>query len=279
MAGIQASQRADSVSVFYYQSGDRLIERALPGPTEELVQGVLWGCPETLFTPAYWVTQYWMRTPVMPSSQRMGSSFREEVVACLLGGYGIPAEIGVAAFYRLRERNLIQAESCEIDELAKVLHEPLTVNGLFVRYRFWLQKAKYVSLALEYLTANEPPAQDPFALRDYLLKIPGIGPKTASWIVRNWLDSDAVAILDIHIVRAGVRMGLYSESDKVSKRYFQMERRFLDLATAMNVPARMLDALIWSHMRHSPPAQAKSNRVFTTAARSYGQSAPPLLLD
>ncbi|MDZ3993341.1 hypothetical protein PspTeo4_24872 [Pseudomonas sp. Teo4] len=41
------------------------------------------------------------------------------------------------------------------------------------------------------------------ALRDWLLELPGIGYKTASWVARNWLDADDVAILDIHILRAG----------------------------------------------------------------------------
>ena len=47
----------------------------------------------------------------------------------------------------------------------------------------------------------------PVALRDWLLAIPGIGPKTASWIVRNRTGSSAVAIIDVHILRAGTSAG------------------------------------------------------------------------
>jgi hypothetical protein len=59
----------------------------------------------------------------------------------------------------------------------------------------------------------------------------------ASWIVRNWLGSNDVAILDIHVIRAGKRMGLFSTIGRVEQHYLKMERRVLDLAVAMIVPA------------------------------------------
>ncbi len=47
-------------------------------------------------------------------------------------------------------------------------------------------------------------------------------------------------------------MGLFSTIDRVEQHYVGMERRFLDLATAMEVPAANLDSLIWHKMRTSP---------------------------
>ena len=61
-----------------------------------------------------------------------------------------------------------------------------------------------------------------------------------------------VAILDIHVVRAGQLMGLFSNIDRVEQHYLRMERRFLDLARAMSVSAANLDSLIWQNMRNSP---------------------------
>ena len=46
--------------------------------------------------------------------------------------------------------------------------------------------------------------QEPLSLREFLLQLHGIGYKTASWIVRNFTGSDDVAIVDIHLRRAGV---------------------------------------------------------------------------
>jgi hypothetical protein len=47
-------------------------------------------------------------------------------------------------------------------------------------------------------------------------------------------------------------MGLYTIDDRVEQHYLRMERRFLDLAAALRVPAADLDCLIWSNMRNSP---------------------------
>jgi N-glycosylase/DNA lyase len=92
----------------------------------------------------------------------------------------------------------------------------------------------------------------PVRLRNLLMKLPGIGPKTASWIVRNWCGSDEVAILDIHVIRAGILMKLFSTKDRPERNYLDMERRFLDLANALNTSAANLDALIWQQMRSTP---------------------------
>ena len=67
--------------------------------------------------------------------------------------------------------------------------------------------------------------------------------------MRNWLDSDAVAILDIHVVRAGRFCRLFNEQDRVERSYRPMERRFLEFARALGVRASLLDILIWDQMR------------------------------
>jgi N-glycosylase/DNA lyase len=244
--------------LFAYLDGKVLIERTVPTPDAELLEGVAWGLPEALFTPAYWMTQYWMnRGHSLVRSYRLGSTFEEEVVACLLGGYGIPAEVGLAAFERLRDRGVISPAGTDGVVVAQHLREPLSIAGRKVTYRFWHQKATYIARALQIL--NERPSDQGSSqkLRDYLLHLPGIGLKTASWIVRNWLAADDVAILDVHIVRAGRLMNLYSSSDRVDKHYLKMERRFLDLATALDVPCADLDALIWYQMRQSPRLVAR----------------------
>jgi thermostable 8-oxoguanine DNA glycosylase len=81
------------------------------------------------------------------------------------------------------------------------------------------------------------------------MELPGIGPKTASWIARNWLGTDEVAILDVHVLRAGTMMGLFPKNYRMPRDYVFLEERFLALANALNVKASFLDAIIWREMR------------------------------
>lgn len=145
------------MAIFYYLLSDTVMERNLPDPDEEVLPGVVWGAPEVAFTPAYWLTQYWMRDGTYPSHQRLGESLKEEVVACLLGGHGIPAEVGVAAFARLKERHLVTAGIRDYWEIVEALQLPLTIEGRQVRYRFWAQKARYITSALVALSDASPP--------------------------------------------------------------------------------------------------------------------------
>ena len=134
---------------FCYLKEGHIIERSIARPTDEVIPGVPWGSPEMLFTPAFWLAQYWMREgTIVPRVHSLGRTLEEEVVACLLGGHGIPAEIALAAFYRLRTRGLISRQAPQSEEISQNLREPLTISGRRVRYRFWSQKARYIAIAL-----------------------------------------------------------------------------------------------------------------------------------
>jgi N-glycosylase/DNA lyase len=241
----------------------------LPPPDAQLLPGICWGSPPELFTPAYWYTQYLMcHSASFRSIHRIGQTFPEELTACLLGGYGIPAEVGLAAFCRLRDESLISELCTDQQLLERRLQEPLCVNGRWVRYRFWRQKAMYLSTAYSSLKTNELSTGDALRLKTELMTLPGIGPKTASWIVRNWLGSDQVAILDIHVVRAGLLMKLFSPEDDVSKDYPRMEARFVSFSQALGVPTSDLDALIWGMMRATPKLV---RRLLSAIAATQGE--------
>ncbi|PSH02852.1 MAG: 8-oxoguanine DNA glycosylase [Acidobacteria bacterium] len=226
----------------------------IPLDSDEVMPGIHWGDPCALFTPAYWYTQALMSegNGSAPRAHRIGNTFEEEVTACLLGGYGIPAEVGLAAFKRLRSEGIIRNLCSDPSAIQKLLREPLEIGERLVQYRFWHQKSEYLANAYSELEKREFSMHDPVSLRNQLLRISGIGPKTASWIVRNWLDSDEVAILDIHIVRAGLLAKLFSPSDRVARDYASMENRFICFASALSVRTSYLDALIWATMRMTP---------------------------
>jgi N-glycosylase/DNA lyase len=59
-----------------------------------------WGFRHELGSAAYWVDQA-SRTPE-PLTFALGDNLVEEVAACILGGFGLPAAVGLAAFQTVR---------------------------------------------------------------------------------------------------------------------------------------------------------------------------------
>ena len=212
------------------------------------------GSPDELFTPAYWKYICEKTDAVKnPSRYHLGVSLQEEVVACLLGGHGIKGEHGLSAFNALKNTGIITAASeINSNDIEEILRQPITINGRSIKYRFPKQKAIYISGALQKLNNESPPLESGQALRNWLTEIKGVGVKTASWVARNWLDADDVAIIDIHIQRASVLMGLFYPQEKVTKDYLSMEHRFVQLAKSIGVPTSVLDNVIWNEIRQTP---------------------------
>ena len=133
-------------------------------------------------------------------------------------------------------------------DLEAALSVPFIVEGRERRYRFPRQKAHYLAACLRQLNELAEPTDDQ-ALRDKLATLPGVGLKTASWVVRNHRSSDSVAVVDVHIRRAGKLLGLFDGNMDPSRHYLQMERQFLDFASAIRSRASLLDGLMWDQMR------------------------------
>lgn len=228
------------------------IQVELPPPEALLMQGVPWGSVDAFPTPAYWQHQVIARRlKGRPATYKLGRTLTEETAACLLGGHGIPATVGLAAYEKLRELGAFGRQSPSKDQLDAWLHEPLLVGGRQVRYRFATQKARYLAASLPQLH-GAPEMQTGKQLRNWLMRLPGIGPKTASWIARNWMDADDVAILDIHIMRVGQAIGLFPKELTVDRHYLELENLFLEFSKALDVRASELDAVVWYEMASSP---------------------------
>ncbi|WP_332119549.1 endonuclease III domain-containing protein [Azorhizobium caulinodans] len=223
---------------------------SLPDPTAPVWPGLRWGRFDEPLTPAFWASQAWMAKPEREDDYRLGRSLKEEVIYCLLGGHGAPAEVGLAASRRVCEvlRSTGNPKPSRV-ELERLLREPLCVSGRPVRYRFAAQRAHYLAGALGRLAEVEHDHLGDVALRDALCALPGIGPKTASWIVRNRRASDHVAILDVHIVRACSAIGVFPEGAQPARRYADLEQRFLTFCEATQSRASAMDAVMWSTMR------------------------------
>ena len=239
--------------------GDEVRFLDLPPAEARVGSGWLeWGGADEIGSPAYWASQAWMWSEEHPTHYKLGRTLREELLACLLGGYGIPAEVGLAAYERLSAADRADpVRLTDPEQAIALLLQPLNIDGRFVRYRFAKQKGRYIAAALE-LIAHVDESGDDRSLRDALVRLPGIGPKTASWIVRNWRESDQVSILDVHIIRAGRMLQLFDAKWEVTRHYQQMEEAYLGFARAIRARASILDSVMWMTMRRLPPSLLKS---------------------
>lgn len=220
--------------------------------TNDVSSVVKMGRSDIAFTPAFWVEQAnRYSSSVKQTTHRLGNSLKEESVACLLGGYGIPAEVGLGAFQILRDANILDKPNVDFESVFAILSSPLNINGRSIRYRFASQKSRYIADFLNSFQ-NMPQYYCYRELRQWFTRFNGIGLKTASWIVRNWFSADDVAILDIHIHRAGLLTGFFSHSQTVAKDYLEMEQQFVSFSESLGIRASVLDATIWSQMRMAP---------------------------
>lgn len=224
----------------------------IPDPNVEVLPGVAWGMAEVPNTPAYWAVRCrW--EDANPDYVSKKATVVEEAGFCLLGGYGIKYEVNVAAFDRLQAARVFDVDYPMAEgDILTLLQTPLCIKNRNVRYRFPNQRARRLTAMREHLRAFSLTDQDPHKMRQALLSIEGIGPKTASWIVRNILGSDEVAIIDIHILRACTIMGVFPSEIRLPRDYEPLERRFIAFSNAIEVRPSVLDAVMWSEMRSVP---------------------------
>lgn len=252
----------------YVMAGSAAIPVELPPATAEVVPGVTWGAVEAFPTPAYWAYQVFARRIEGTSiNYKLGRSLKEEIGACILGGHGIPARVGLAAFEHLKALGAFEAKCPTEEQLASWLNLPISCDGRQIRYRFVSQKSRYLAGALQAVQRETPPQDNGRRLRDWLLQLPGIGLKTASWISRNWVDADDVAIIDIHLYRAGVIAGFFDAGLSIERDYLELEKRFLTFSKGLGVRASELDAVIWLEMMKSPLSVASILSAIPEAVR------------
>ena len=152
---------------------------------------------------------------VYPSAVPKHCQIEDELLFCLLGGFGITYEHGRSAANGIKHlRPFSDGWSDEelFEEILSALEypqfEPRRNDGSFRRYRFPKQKSRNIVRARRWVRGHAP-------LDDHLLKLasakerrrlltqcPGIGLKTASWVLRNLGLGAELAIIDVHIIRA-----------------------------------------------------------------------------
>lgn len=225
---------------------------------------IRWGKAGQMFSPSFWRFQHWVEIEIEPKAApccRLGNgTLFEEVIACLLGGHGLPAETSLAYFRKMKSTGFL-CEQRSLEDVTQFLREPVLIGGSPRRYRFWKSKAKAIwSIMAQHrnqIEALECSNLSAPQTRNKLAELPGIGLKTASWICRNWMDCDEMAVLDIHILRALANLGCTVPPIHDPKRYLEVENQFLAFAKSLQLPARTLDLVMWAIGRQFPTSYTK----------------------
>lgn len=230
-------------SVYYINECEKILELF------NIPTSINWLDAGKRFTKSYWEVQYHLDDNSQ-SKYKLGANLKEEVVACLLGGYGLKAELGLLAFHRIKNLRLIRPD-VSLKELEDAIGAPFKWKGKEVHYRFSRQKSKYIYWFLHSADIEELEGLCGCTLRDRLLSIKGIGPKTASWIARNCGNCEDVAIVDIHIYRAGRIAGFIKPEWDMHKDYYKIEAGFLDFCNSIHALPSKMDSIMWNQMKES----------------------------
>lgn len=163
-----------------------------------------------------------------------------ELVFCLLTPQS-RARTCWDAVLRLERKSLVaEGEACRIqEELAGV--------------RFHQKKAEYICRAREMflktsLRATLAGFASPFAAREWLVKnMLGLGYKEASHFLRNIGLGEDLAILDRHILKNLVILGVIDRVPASLSRstYLEIERRMIEFSKTAGIPMGHLDLLLW----------------------------------
>ncbi|AET64218.1 N-glycosylase/DNA lyase [Methanothrix harundinacea] len=131
------------------------------------------------------------------------------------------------------------------------------VEGELERVRFAETKAGRIVAARRQFTRNGRLAiravlegfADPRAAREWLVgNVSGLGYKEAGHFLRNIGLAEELAILDRHILKNLVILGVIDEIPKslTRKRYLEIERRMMEFSQKTGIPMGHLDLLLWS---------------------------------
>jgi thermostable 8-oxoguanine DNA glycosylase len=204
-------------------------------------------------------SEYRRAVPALAASSECG--LRRELVFCLLGGHGVTFELALSAtdvvmalcpfesFWTSTELKRVLRE-----ELSEPQFDPRCKNGSLRRYRYPNRKASLLLEARDWVLENGGLSQELAAIdceherRAWLCDCPGIGPKSASWLLRNTGYADRLAILDVHILRAMQEAGRLPEM-RLPRDYESIEAYFLAWCDELKAPASALDLFLWEWQR------------------------------
>ena len=202
------------------------------------------------------------RQAVTPSKIVRHEDIEDELLFCLLGGYGITEEHGRSAWLTVRQLEPFSEFWRDDDLFQKIMatlelpqFEPRRADGSLRRYRFPKRKAAFIVEARRWVRNRKPLEEcllywdDPKDRRRILLGCPGLGLKSASWLLRNLGMGDELAVLDVHLVRALQDAKRIGDEIRLPRDYYAVEKAFLDWCHELNAPSAAFDLFIWEWQR------------------------------
>lgn len=187
----------------------------------------------------------------------------DELLFCLLGGFGVSFELARSAATCLITLDpfhpswptMVLEQRLSL-ELSQPQFLPRLVDGRLRRYRFPRRKANLLIQARAWLLGQGDLVEQLNSLhcerdrRSLLCNCPGIGLKTASWLLRNLGLASRLAILDVHLIRALQQSGRVTDA-RLPRDYELAEDVFLRWCDELNAPAAAFDLFVWEWQRGS----------------------------
>lgn len=186
---------------------------------------------------------------------------RQELIFCLLGGHGVSYELarsatdvvmGLCPFEVLCTTaelgSLLQAE------LREAKFDPRRKDGSLRRYRYPTRKAELIAAAVGWVKDEGGLATQLGEIRceqerrNWLCSCPGIGPKSASWLLRNSGHAEHLAILDVHVMRAMREAGRIG-AVRLPQDYDLAEECFVTWCKELGASVASFDLFLWEWQR------------------------------
>ena len=199
---------------------------------------------------------------IRPYGFSASPELEEELLFCLLGGFGVTYEHGRSATDIISSLDPF-SDGWRDDELFDALaltlmqpqFEPRRQDGSLRRYRFPRHKASMIVNARRWLRENATLSERLHTMdscrerRDLLSDCPGVGLKTASWVLRNLGLGAELAIIDTHVLRALSDSGRVPETVRLPRDYEVAEKAFLKWCDELDAPPAAFDLFVWDWQR------------------------------
>jgi len=214
--------------------------------------------------PPVWLASWRSLAPAYERRSRQMASecaLRQELIFCLLGGHGVSFELARSATdvvlalspFDRRWPPEVLASTLR-SELGAPKFDPRRRDGTLRRYRYPCRKAELITAAVDWSHRVGPMTESLAAIgceherRNWLCSCPGLGPKSASWLLRNTGYAEDLAILDVHVLRAMREAGRLDDQH-LPRDYLAIERRFLEWCEELGASAAAFDLFLWEWQR------------------------------
>jgi len=185
------------------------------------------------------------------------SELRDELIFCLISGHAVPYELARSAasvvtaldpFHDHWSQPVLQRRLRY--EFERPQFEPRRRDGELRRYRFPNRKATLLASACAWVRDQGSVWKRLNALgcelerRKLLCDCPGVGMKTASFLLRNCGLADCLAVLDVHILRL-MRVAGRLADVTLPRDYAQAEVQYLRWCRELEASPAAFDLLLW----------------------------------